>query len=221
MYAQDKSTSLPTINAEGTGKMTVAPDWVTTYLTINSKGMDYNKVVQDLNNKASALEKQLIMAGFRKEDLKTTSYTINKNIVWDNNRNIDSGFIAQQSFVLEYPNNNQKIASFVKAISEGKSGASFNFGFGLSEKKNLEVTSELIRKAVTDATQKARILAEANGVKLKRIYRISYGKPEIPQPIPYQMDRAMMKSEGANEFTGFNVQDIKLTDSVNITWEIE
>lgn len=206
-----------TLNTEGTGRISVAPDWITTYLNTSSNGMDYNQVVLALNNKVSKLEKALVMAGFKKDDIKTTSYTVNKNIVWVENRNVDSGYIAQQGFTLEFDNNNQKIASLLKGLSEGKVDASFNFSFGLSTKKEEEVKNELLKKAVQDATSKANVIALASNVKMKKIIRIHYGTPEFQRPMPM----TAMALQKSTDFSGFNAQSLEMSDSVTITWELE
>lgn len=219
VLAQSKEETIRKISTEGTGKMTVAPDWITTYMTVTSKGMDYNKVVQDLKSKASALEKQLVMAGFPKQDLKTSSYTVNKNVVWAEGRSIDSGFVGHQSFNIEFENNRKKVADLVKALGESKVSVNFNFAFGLSPSKKTSVRDQLIKAAVKDAKEKAKVIADASEVKLKSIIKINYGHPEFRGPMQYQRDAMAM--EKADQFGGFNLKDIELTDSITIVWEIE
>lgn len=219
LFAQSEEKALRKISTEGKGKMTIAPDWITTYISVESKSMDYGKVVNDLNAKASTLEKQLVMAGFSKQDLKTSSYTVNKNIIWAEGRSIDSGYVGQQSFTIEFENNPKKVADLVKAFAESKVSVNFNFAFGLSPDKKINVRNQLIQSAVKDASEKAKVIAEASGVKLKNIIKIDYGQPEINNPQPYM--RESMAMEKADQFGGFNLKDIELTDSINIVWEIE
>jgi len=216
---QAQAQSTPRIlETSGNGMMHVSPDWVSTYLSLTSKGMDYSKVIEKLNEKASALEKHLVMAGFSKEQLKTSSYTVNKNTIWRNGKSIDSGFVGQQVLVLEFDNDKQKIARLVKSLGNSKTDVSFNFGFSLSEKKEAAVENEVLRKAVKDATDKANVLSAAAGTHLGTIQKIAYGTAlRPPMPVRY----AMSAEKTSGTFAGFDAKDIEVSESVTITWILE
>lgn len=215
--AQD--TSLPTLETSGTGEMKVTPDRTVLYLDLSAQNMNFNNSVQELNRKTSILEKELLSAGFSKTDLKTTGYTVNKNTIYTNRGPVDSGYIARQSFLVEFTLDQAKIVKIVKTLSESKVGAAFNFTFTLSEQKEKEVQTELIKKAVADAKQKAKVLSEAAGVLLKRIVTINYGKNDSG-PRPYST--MMKESQSANDnFSGFTVNELSLKEQVLISWEID
>lgn len=212
-----QETKTRTLTAVGRGEIKSAPDLVVLNLDISAKNMDFNKAIEELNKKAATLEKQIIAAGFKKEDLKTTSYTVNKNYEYQNGRSIDSGFIANHSYTLEFPNDQSKIVTVVKSISKGVD-VTYNFGFTLSDAKNKELKAELLKRAVKDATDEATVLAAAGGVKLKQINEISYGLSEV---VPFAMANARMaKMSAEGDFGGFEAKDISLSEKVTITWEI-
>src|SRR5690606_26929067 len=120
------------------------------------------------------------------------------NIVWSNGRSIDSGYAGNQSLLIEFDNDNRKIANLVKALSGGKVDVNFGFAFGLSEKKKETTRQELIRKAVKDAENKATTIATAANVKLSGISKIEYGKMEINRPAPMYEARMMKADAGAD-----------------------
>lgn len=204
----------------GTSSMTVPPDWVTVRMNLESKSRDYSETVKDLNKKYSALEKELVMAGFSKDDIKTTNYTINKNIVWNNGKRIDSGYAGNQTLVLEFDNDNKKIIRLVETISGGKVDVSFGFQFGLSDKKKEETRNVLITKAVKDAKAKAETITTASGTNLKNIKKIEYGQLNVNHPMPMYEMKAM-RADAPDSFGGFNAQEIEMSDSIVITWIIE
>lgn len=203
------------LNTVGKARLSVAPDEVITYLSVSRQDMDYAVAIQKLNEQTSVLEKEIVVAGFKKEDLKTRSFNVRKNTIWRNGRTIDSGYIAIQSFSMEYEFNNAKIARLVKVLSGGKVATDLSFSFGLSDKKQIEVNKELIKLAVKDASEKAQTIADASGVVLGKILRIDYGTP-VSAPVPYKMNA----SAAAAEFSGFNAKNLELSDSITITWKI-
>lgn len=214
--AQDKS--IPSLRTEGKGEIKTAPDRTIVYMEVNSRSMNFNQAIQDLNKKYSILEKEITTAGFAKADIQTSGYTIDKNIVYTQQGPVDSGFIGRQTFTIEFPNEQAKIIKLVKAFSESKADLSYNFQFTLSDAKRKQVEGDLLKKAVTDASDKAKLLSSSAGVSLKRIISIEYGQPEIL----YRAPSVMMDKRGsmAGEFSGFNVKDLELSDKVTITWEI-
>jgi len=214
-FGQD--SRVRTLTAVGRGEIQTAPDLVVLNLELSAKNMDFNKAIEELNKKAAALEKQVVAAGFKKEDLKTTSYTVNKNYEYHNGRSVDSGFIAHHAYTLEFPNEQTKIVAVVKAISKGIE-VSYNFGFTLSDAKKKEVKAELLKRAVKEATEEANVLAAASGVKLKQINEITYGLSEI---VPVAMANVRMaKMSAESDFAGFEAKDISLSEKVTITWEL-
>jgi uncharacterized protein len=213
-FSQDKN--IPTLQTEGTGELKTSPDWTVVYMEVSAKNMNFNKAVEELNKKYSILEKELNVAGFPKTDIRTQGYTIDKNIIYGQMGAIDSGFIARQNFVLEFSNDQAKIVKLVKAFTDSKTNLTYNFSFTLSEQKRKQTSSELIKKAMTDANEKSKLLSTAAGVTLKRIVNIKYGVNDFNPPPMATFKEARMNED----FSGFNVKDLELRDSVTITWEI-
>lgn len=212
--AQDKN--IPTLQTEGTGELKTSPDWTVVYMEVSAKNMNFNKAVEELNKKYSVLEKELNAAGFPKTDIRTQGYTIDKNIIYGQMGAIDSGYIARQNFVLEFSNDQAKIVKLVKAFTDSKTNLTYNFSFTLSEQKRKQTSAELIKKAVADANEKSKLLSGAAGVTLKRIVSIKYGVNDFNPPPMATFKEARMNED----FSGFNVKDLELRDSVTITWEI-
>ncbi|MFN3405027.1 MAG: SIMPL domain-containing protein [Cytophagaceae bacterium] len=213
-FAQNEISKITTI---GISNKKVQPDLAFLYMDFNEYNKDFNKAVLSLTVKNNQLEKAIVAAGFKKEDLKTTGYTVNKTVLYGQGNNPDTVFLARQSYVLEFPNDKQKIVALVKTISAQIKDISFNFSFGLSETKSKEVEAELIKASVADATSKAEIIATAAGIKLKRIYEIKYGNRREAPVYKQMMAETAMSDQ---EFRGFEVKDVEIEKEIVITWEI-
>ena len=88
------------------------------------------------------------------------------------------------------------------------------------------VKNQLIGKAVADSKEKAKVLAEAAGVKLGSILKIDYSWGEIEvYSRPFQMmenGAGLCLGETSDGRYHMNIEadDIDLQDTVTVVWEI-
>ena len=220
LRAQEEQVSdKSTLQTKGVGEMRIAPDKAIVSMNISAHNLNFNSTIQELNKKVVALEKEIESAGFKKTDLKTTGYVVNKNIIYRNDGPVDSGYVGRQTFYLEFPNEQQRIVNLVKTLSQSKVSVDFNFSFTLSDIKQEEVEKELIKRAYKDAEAKAKVISEASGTVLKRIVKISYG---IRDSEPRPFANVMFKEQAASaDFSGFTVKELELSDEITVTWEID
>ena len=85
--------------------------------------------------------------------------------------------------------------------------------------------NELLGKAVEDAKAKAVVLSKAAGVKLKQIQSIDYSWGEIDfecSPISehFRNQSMMMCKESGSYDVNVEPDDIEVSDTVTVTWEI-
>ena len=88
--------------------------------------------------------------------------------------------------------------------------------------------NELLGKAVTDAKEKVSVLTQAAGVTLKDIQSIDYSWGEIDfeyRPINRMLmadecPAAPMVAEGASYDMDIEPDDIEVSDTVTVLWEI-
>ncbi len=91
---------------------------------------------------------------------------------------------------------------------------------------NHEATkNELLGKAVTDARDKAYVLTQAVGVTLKEIQSIDYSWGEIdfeyrPMNRMLMANECMAPTETASYDMDIEPDDIEVTDTVTVIWEI-
>ncbi|MFN6944624.1 MAG: SIMPL domain-containing protein [Cytophagaceae bacterium] len=207
------------LELRGTGEMAVQPDLGVLNVEISAIKKDMNSAIAELNGKAEKLYKQLSKIGYKQPSIKTQGYNVHPHIVYRQGEAHDSGFIARQSFTVEFINSKENIGTILTSFSQNPSETTFSFSFKLSEEKMHAVRTELIQKAVKDATQKAGVITEASGKKLGDIIEIKYGQVEQVQAYN-QMTRYDESSE-SSQMQGFEVREIRFSDSIWIKWEIK
>lgn len=214
-------TKAPSIEVQGEASLKVKPDLAVVTISFNAMNMVFNKAIKDVNAKNETLIKQLEKSGFKNTEIKSSAFTAGKNIIWSRDRSIDSGYVATQTVIVEFPYNKERVTKLVESFTESTIGLEFSFNFILSEAKTKEVKNKLIELSILNAKEKAEIIAKTSVVKLNAIQSIQYGAyqdPNRPQP----MFKGAMDSANANNagFGGLNVTDIELTDMVIVTWNI-
>ena len=65
-----------TITVKGVGSTSVRPNYITISMTIESVRKDYNESMEDATQRIEKLQDAVICSGYKKEDLKTTSFDV-------------------------------------------------------------------------------------------------------------------------------------------------
>ena len=214
----------PTLQVSGQGRLSVPPDLGVLSIQLKCISLNFNESIVKLNKKSQDISNKIAALGFGKNAIKTTDFQINNYSIYRNNQNIDSGYIATQNVEVEFKNNKESIAKFINAFSKSKTDVGLNFSFKLSDSLKANTQKEIIKLSVSDAKEKAKVLAESAAIKLKRIKDITYGSSYGNDGNANPGIRAMSAAPGFNSgevLVGFSPKDLLFTDSVNITWEIE
>ena len=207
----------------GTGQMRVTPDLAVVNMTVKATDMDFNNAVKKLNQKTSELNRKLLGAGFKKDEIKTSQLNVQENRHWRNGENIDSGYVANQHIELRFQRDYQRMSRLMEAFAKEEGAeALFHFGFALSDQARQQANEELIRKAIQDARAKATVIAKSSGVRLGKIRSISYGQPESrPVPMYAEMEQMSMRAQKQEGMPDLELREIEMQDTITILWEIE
>ena len=63
--------------------MSARPDYITISMTIESIRKDYDEAMRDASERISKLQDVAVRSGYAKEDLKTTSFNVDKMCIRD------------------------------------------------------------------------------------------------------------------------------------------
>lgn len=218
-----QTANFPTLEVSGKSEMEVMPDVGILTLSISEIKMEFNDAISALDKKTSKVKKQLLKLDFTEEELKTRSFQIRKNTIYNRNQRKDSGYVASQSIIVEFKYSKEKISEILSDFAEESVGMQLSFAFTLSDELKAETKNILITLASKDAQQKASLLASNFGKALDKIVNLSY------DTAPIQTNNAMYRtaSMGLEEravskyVSGFTPEFIKMRETVHASWSLK
>lgn len=124
---------------------------------------------------------------------------------------------------VEFESDNDRLGKVLYALTNSPVRPEFRISYTIKDPEAAK--NELLGKAVTDAKEKAFVLTNAAGVKLKDIQNIDYSWGEINfevQPMNRMLmaDVAPMETAGSYDMD-IEPDDIEISDTVTVIWEIE
>lgn len=214
----------PTIQVVGNAKLSIKPDLGVLVIRVTNKNMNFSQAITGLNDKTKDLTRQIVGIGFKQDDIKTTDFQIEENRIYRREEYIDSGYVARQSIKVDFKNQRDIITKILNTFSKSTTDFTLSFDFKLSDELKAKAQDELVRLAIKDSKDKAKLIAESAGIKLKRIKDISYGMNyfggmrEVEETAAFKV---MASSAPSDAIVGFTPNDLLFADNVLITWEIE
>ena len=222
-----KGFAMREMRVTGRGRISVKPNRIRLMLTLSDVKKDYDKALKEASAKSAELQKAFCGCGFSEEDLKTVNFSVDAEYTGysDKDGNWKQRFVGyrfNQMLKIEFPLDNDKLGQILYALA--KSGVKSEFRIQYTVSNPEACRNELLGKAVSDAKEKAAILAEASGVKLGAIQTIDYsfGTMEIySEPVNF---RSMKVAESCCEDSAYGMNivadDIQLDDNVTVSFEI-
>jgi uncharacterized protein YggE len=211
----------------GRGRISVKPDRIRLMLTLSDVKKDYDKALKEASAKSAELQKAFCGCGFSEEDLKTVNFSVDAEYTGysDKDGNWKQRFVGyrfNQMLKIEFPLDNDRLGQILYALAKSGVKSEFRIQYTVSDPEACR--NELLGKAVSDAKEKAAVLAEASGVKLGTIQAIDYsfGTMEIySEPVNF---RSMKVAESCCEDSAYGMNivadDIQLDDNVTVSFEI-
>lgn len=218
-----------TITIKGVGKMKVNPDLVILNIIVDSKEKKYSDAVEKAAQKIEKLDNALVLVGIKKDEIKTSNYTVRTNYVFINDKKNQSkrqfdGYTCEHKLKVSFDYDMKTLANVLESISNCFSEPQFDIVFTVKDKD--AVNEELLSIAAKNAKKKAEILCEASGAKLGKLATINYNWSDINifsrPPIRFD-DTAELSIPKLNATASINIQpdSIDVSDSATFVWEIE
>lgn len=212
------------ITVKGKGKVSAPPDWIKIMMTLKASDMDYDKTMDIAANQLKELRNCLGKLGFKKEDIKTTSFHIDTSYerVKDyhgNYKSVFKGYRCSNELYIGFETDSKKLGEILSALSNCKAKPEFSIKYQIRDQKSLK--EEMLKKAILDAKEKAKVIAEAAGVEIGNILRIDYDWSEIR----FQREESYYLSEASYQpsIASIDIEpdDIKISDTVTVVREIK
>ena len=216
-----------TITVKGIGNVSAAPDYVVISMSLEAQSMNYDETLELAAKKIEYLNTSLEEIGFEKKSVKTTNFNVRTDYdrVKDNDGNyksVFSGYVCNHRLKVEFDFDTKRLAQTLYAISKCLALPELSISFTV--KDPTAVNSELLRSAIINAKEKAKILCDASGVELGKLLSIDYnwGELNIVSHTDYMLEEkclAMPSSSLAD--IDIEPDDIDVRDTATFIWEIK
>ncbi len=219
-----------TIRVTGKGQIKVKPDTIRITITLTGIYDEYSDTLRHSSEDTEELKNVLSDFGFVRADLKTLSFNVDTKYESYRDRNNDYkqrfvGYQYSHIVKVEFDLDNDRLGRVLYALAHCILMPEFEISYTV---KDPEATKNLLLgKAVTDAKEKAAVLTEAAGVILKEIQSIDYSWGEIDfvyRPMDGEKLSAAI-AEAPLGAPGYDLDiepdDINVSDTVTVVWEIE
>lgn len=226
LFIKNDSASITrTITVKGVGHASAAPDMAVVSMSITSLDKNYEKALRDNAEKVRRLEEAIIGCGLPSDALTTSNFNIypqnESKRINDTWTDVFVGYNCTQNLSISFDFDKQLIGRVLGAIASCNASPSFSISFKI--KNPDEVKEAVLKDAVENAKEKAKIICDASGMTLRRVVSINYNfsKTEYLSRSNYTMalKAAAVRAEDSID-TSFNPEDIKVSDEVTIVWEI-
>ena len=223
-------SNMRTIRVTGKGKIKVKPDM--TRITMSLEGIDpeYGEALRHSSLDTEHLKDVLSAFGFERSDLKTLNFNVETEYESYQDKGTYKqrfvGYKFRHMIKVEFPSDNDRLGKVLYALANCPVKPEFRLSYTVSDPEAAK--NELLGKAVTDAKEKASVLTQAAGVTLKDIQSIDYSWGEIdfeyrPMNRMLMADECLatpMVAEGASYDMDIEPDDIEVSDTVTVLWEI-
>ena len=215
-----------TIRVTGKGQLRLRPD--TTRITMTLEGLykEYGETLRRSSGDTEELQRVVSGFGFERSDLKTLQFSVDTEYESYRDKNNDwkqrfAGYRFRHTLKLEFPSDNERLGKLLYALANCAVKPEFRLSYTVSDPEAAKIM--LLAKAVSDAKEKAAVLAQSGGVKLLDIQSIDYSWGEIDFEVR-PMERVMMDAAPAMAKGSYDLDiepdDIDVSDTVTVVWEI-
>ncbi len=223
-----KGKKMKTIRVTGKGQIKVHPDMTRITMTLEGKNRDYSKTLRRSSEDTEMLKDILSAHGFERPDLKTLSFDVDTE--YENYRDSHgdykrrfAGYSFSHTLKVEFESDNDRLGRILYSLANCPVKPEFRISYTVKEPEKAK--NSLLGNAVTDAMKKAAVLTKAAGVKYKEIQTIDYSWSKMDLEVS-PSDGLMLKACTVDEASAsYNMDiepdDIEVTDTVTVIWEIE
>ena len=168
------------VSVTGEGKASIAPNIASVDLTITTEGSKVETIVKTNTEKMNAVIEQIKSLGIEEKDLKTKNYSLQPRYEWTEfGTRIARGYTLTQTVEVKI-RDFAKIGSVLETASANGVNSIGDLQFTIDD---LEKAKSIAReKAIAQAKEKAKLISQQTGLKLKKITSIYEDNGAYPYP---------------------------------------
>ncbi len=213
------------LEVRGYGRLKSQPDLGVISATVTTIQKDFGTTISALTSDTEKLFVHLERLGFKRDEIKTNNFQVRENKIYRNGNDYDSGFVGSQGLSIEFENTKSNISKLIDSFTKSPVEAQFSFHFTVSDNLREKLQNKLIKKALNDAKQKAKLIAENSNQQIIKIKIIKYGTFTVDDYGTYNglgLNMQLKESYGVpTSSLGFDIEEMTFTDYVIIVYEIK
>lgn len=214
-----------TISVQGKGAIHVVPDVTRLEVTIRQWFESYEKAYSQAKENSAWMVKILEYNKKPGKLAKNIKFNIEDNLEneYDDDGNyigkIKNGFMLEQVIKVDLPIDNILVNNIVKGVGKFISSAQINITYTLQDERPSQM--KMLARAVSDAKDKARIMAEAGGCELGKVMSIDYRfqNTHVMSQARYIHSNSEAKASTAQSLE-ITPDDLVVSDTVDVTFEL-
>lgn len=220
LTAQENTTVL---KVTGSSELSVKPTLTVVSMNIQSKESNYSTTVSELIRRVDLLISVLKKMGFKDEDIVTSNFSVNQNLVYEQGQRKLDGYIGLQTLKVSFDQSSDKLLEVLTKTTASQANPEISLSFELDSNRKRKLKAELIKLAVKDARRKADIIAETSDYKISGIQQIVYGVRTYQREELYAAPREskMLQASLDVEFSNFEASNLTFSDAVEIVFLID
>lgn len=218
-FIETRNMNMYTISVQGQGKVQAMPDIASLSFGVQTgRQPTADAAMKILTQKMTKIIDAVKAAGVEEKDLNTQYLSLNPSYDWQDGRQVDRGFEANQSLVVKV-RDLAKITEVLDAAVKAGANQAGSVSFTIDDPELLQAQAR--EEAIADAKQKAEKLAADLGVSLGDLQ----GFWEDQGSYPMYMERAVMmdssgKGGGAPMAPPIPAGEQEVNVNVNLTYRI-
>lgn len=225
------TTATNTITVSGTGEVFAVPNLATFDVTVDESAKTVGDAQKTATTKINTIIDYFKQQGIADKDIKTTDYNVNPKYEWQQGavctpnipcppgKQVLTGYEVSQTVEVKV-RDTSKAGNLLSGV--GGRGASNVSGLTFTTDDQNKLEADARQKAITDAENKAQVLASQLGVSLVRIVGFNDNSGGYRPPIMYAAKSADMGMGGMEAPTPhIPAGQNKITSDVSITYEIQ
>lgn len=198
-------------------------------MTLRGTYPEYRQALYKSSEMTENLKQLLSVFHFEPGDLKTVSFDINTQ--YQSYKKGDEylqrfvGYRFEHVLKVEFDSDNARLGRVLYALAHDEAKPEIQISYTVKDPEAAK--NELLGKAIQDAKVKAEVLTQAAGVALRDIQNIDYSWDEINfEYRPFQgsfaqEERLMPDAVPSSYDLNLEPDDIEVTDTVTVIWEIQ
>lgn len=216
VIASDDSAS--ELDVIGAATLSVKPDQVQIESRITIEKPTVKEAREIVEKAVMDFYAEIASAGIDKDRVKADDISVYPSYSYKDNTRTLTGYVAERNIVVKLDDFTLIPKVLDIAIKSGMNNVS-NVRYGLKDSKTAK---DAVRKlAIVDAQEKAKSIADGFGVKIKKVISISYETADYDNHRYMTTMSNRAKGVDANGGDGvYEPSDIKLTDQIRVTYEI-